>query len=121
MSGIINSIMSIGAVFGILAGIFSFSAYLFYIVAIIKGYTKPSRASWFIWAGIGIILAFSYRASGAEDTIWVAVSEAIAPMVIALLSIKYGVGGAEKIDIFALVGSLCSLFLWWYFGAYVWG
>lgn len=104
-------------IFGVIAGIFSFSAYLFYIVAILKGKTKPSRATWFIWAAIGIILAASYRASGAEDTIWVAVSEAIAPTIIALLAIKYGVGGAEKIDIIAFVGSLFSLFLWWFFGS----
>ena len=104
-------------VLGIIAGVFSFSAYLFYIVAILKGKTKPSRATWFIWAVMGIILAVSYRASGAEDTIWVAVSEAIAPTIIALLAIKYGIGGAEKIDIFCFVASLFSLFLWWIFGS----
>ncbi len=105
------------SIFGIAAGIFSFSAYLFYIVAILRGTTKPSRSTWFIWAFIGIILAVSYRASGAEDTIWVAVSEAIAPTVIALLAIKYGVGGTDKIDIIAFAGSLFSLVLWWVFGS----
>lgn len=102
-------------ILGIIAGIFSFSAYLFYITAIIKGKARPSRATWFIWAVIGIILAVSYKASGAEDTIWVAISEAVAPSIIALLAIKYGVGGTEKTDIFAFGGSLFSLFLWWYF------
>ena len=102
-------------IFGIVAGILSFSAYIFYIVAIIKGTTKPSRSTWFIWSFIGIVLAISYRASGAEDTVWVAVSEAIAPTIIALLAIKYGTGGTDKIDIFAFVGSLFSLILWWLF------
>lgn len=106
-------------IFGIIAGILSFSAYLFYIVAIIKGKTKPSRATWFIWAIEGIILAVVYRASGAEDTIWVAVSEAIAPTIIAILAIKYGIGGAEKTDIACFVGSIFSLFLWWYFDSAV--
>ena len=103
--------MAIGEILGIIAGIFSFSAYLFYIVAILKGYTRPSRASWFIWAAIGIILAVSYRASGAENTIWVAVSEAIAPTMIAILAIKYGEGGAKPIDIFAFGGAIFSLLL----------
>ena len=103
--------------FGIVAGIFSFSAYVFYIFSILKGYTKPSRSTWFIWAIIGIILAITYKSSGAEDTIWVAVSEAVAPTIIALLSIKYGIGGSQRIDIFAFVGSAFSLFLWWYFGS----
>ncbi len=105
------------ATFGIIAGIFSFCAYLFYIVAILKGTTKPSRSTWIIWSVIGIILAFSYKASGAENTIWVAVSEAIAPTIIALLSIKYGVGGTDKIDIVCFLGSLFSLLLWWIFGS----
>ncbi len=101
--------------FGVVAGFFSFSAYIFYIRAILKGTTKPSRSTWFIWAFIGIVLAFSYRASGAEDTVWVAVSEAIAPTIIALLSIKYGVGGTEKTDIISFAGSALSLLLWWVF------
>jgi len=109
--------MAFYELFGIVAGIFSFSAYLFYIVAIWKGYTRPSRTTWFIWAFVGIILAFTYRASGAESTIWVAVSEAIAPTIIAILAIKYGHGGADMVDIFAFAGSLFSLFLWWYFGS----
>ena len=105
--------------FGVVAGIFSFSAYLFYIIAIVKGKTKPNRSTWFIWAFIGLMLAISYKASGAEDTIWVPISEAIAPSIIALLSVKYGVGGADKIDIFAFLGSLVSLFLWWYYDSAV--
>lgn len=104
-------------ILGIVAGIFSFSAYLFYIVAILKGKTKPSRSTWFIWAFIGIVLAISYKASGAEDTIWVAVSEAIAPTIIAILAMKYGTGGTDKIDIIAFSGAILSLFLWWYFGS----
>jgi hypothetical protein len=102
--------------FGILAGILSFVAYLFYIVAIIKGRTRPSRSTWIIWAFIGFVLLASYKASGAEDTIWVPVSEALAPTIIAILSIKYGVGGKDKADILAFVGSILSLILWWIFG-----
>ena len=104
-------------IFGVIAGILSFSAYLFYIVAIIKGTTKPSRATWFIWAFIGLVLAISYKASGAEDTIWVPISEAIAPTIIALLSIKYGVGGTDKVDVLAFTGSVFSLILWWIFNS----
>lgn len=103
------------AQFGIVAGIFSFSAYFFYIAAILKGKTRPSRSTWIIWAFIGIILAISYKESGAEDTVWVAVSEAIAPTIIALLALKYGKGGTERTDILAFVGSFFSLILWWLF------
>ncbi len=43
-------------VFGIIAGILSFSAYIFYIAAILKGTTRPNRATWFIWSAIGVII-----------------------------------------------------------------
>lgn len=104
-------------IFGILAGIISFSAYLFYIIGILKGRTKPSRTTWFIWSFVGIVLAISYKASGAEDTAWVAISEAIAPTIIALLAIKYGTGGTEKIDIIAFIGAIVSILLWWIFNS----
>ena len=104
-------------IFGIVAGILSFSAYLFYIVAIVKGTTKPSRSTWFILAFAGIITVIAYDAAGAGDTIWVAVSNAAASIIIALLSIKYGVGGKSKLDIFCFIGSIVSLGLWWVFGS----
>lgn len=112
---IINPMFGLTEIFGILAGIFSFSAYIFYIFAIVRGTTKPQRATWIIWAVIGLILAFSYKSSGAEDTIWVPMSEGIAPTIIAILSLKYGVGGKDKMDIFCFAASLFSLVLWWLF------
>lgn len=107
----------LGQTLGIVAGIISFSAYIFYIIAIIKGHTKPSRATWFILAFISVVILASYDASGAENTIWVAVANAGASVVIALLSIKNGVGGSTKLDKFSFLGSLFSLLLWWYFNS----
>lgn len=107
--------IAFSGIFGIAAGILSFCAYLFYIVAIIKGTTKPNRATWFILALVGIITSVSYKFSGADNTIWVSVSHAIASSIIALLAIKYGVGGWEKTDMIAFAGAIISLVAWWYF------
>ena len=105
--------MGVSSFIGILAGIISFSAYLFYILSILRGQTKPSRTTWFILSFISVVIVASYDASGAEDTLWVAVSNAFASIVIALLSIKNGVGGSTRLDIFCFVGSVGSLILWW--------
>lgn len=105
----------LGQILGIVAGVISFSAYFFYIAAIIRGETKPSRTTWFILAFISIVILASYDASGAEQTIWVAVANALASVIIAVLSIKKGVGGSSKLDLFSFFGSLFSLVLWWYF------
>jgi len=63
------------------------------------------------------LLFFSYKASGANDTLWVALSYIIGPLVIALLSIKYGVGGWNKFDIFCLSSSFVSTLFWFITGS----
>lgn len=98
---------------GQFAGVFSFVAYLFYILAIVRGTTKPARATWWILAIIGFITLLSYRAVGAEDTLWVVLGDFAGVLCIAVLSIWYGVGGREKTDLISLAGAGLSLFLWW--------
>lgn len=98
---------------GILAGIIAFLAYVIYIKSILKGETKPNRATWWIWTFMGLITGVSYYFSGAEATLWVAVSEFLGPLTIALLSLKYGIGGVkDKINIICLSGAVFSIILW---------
>jgi hypothetical protein len=98
---------------GIIAGIVAFLAYIFYIIAILKGQTKPERASWWIWSLMGIVLGTSYYFSGAKNTIWVPVAEVIGPLTIAILSLRYGEGGLKnKTDLVCLIGASFSIILW---------
>ncbi len=101
------------AVLGIIAGIIAFLAYIVYVVSILRGKTKPNRATWWIWAFMGLVVGLSYYASGAQNTIWVPLVEFIGPLFIALLSIKYGEGGLkEKTDLICLFGATFSIILW---------
>lgn len=103
----------IKVVLGIIAGVISFLAYVVYAISILRGITKPSRATWWIWAFMGLVVGLSYYFSGAVNTIWVPVVEFIGPLSIALLSIKYGEGGIEnKTDIFCFFGAIVSIILW---------
>ena len=96
-----------------IAGAIAFLAYVIYIVSILRGKSKPNRATWWIWAFMGVVLVLSYQASGAENTIWVPFVEFLGPLIIAILSIKYGEGGINnKTDIICLVGSFVSIILW---------
>lgn len=106
--------MSIPEIIGIASGLLAFSSYFFYIPAIISGRTKPNRASWWIWGGIGVLIVASYYSSGARGTIWVPLSEAIGPAIIALLSIKFGEGGWTPLDKWCLVGAGIGTLLWWF-------
>jgi len=103
----------IKAVLGMIAGIIALLAYLVYVISIFKGRTKPNRATWWIWAFMGLVVGLSYYASGAVNTMWVPVVEFIGPFSIALLSIKYGEGGLDnKTDFVCLFGALFSILLW---------
>ena len=111
-------------VMGVTAGGFALADFVFYIFAIfgrdyllrpIAEKTVPNRATWFIWASIGVITAASYHASGATDTIWFPVAYAVGFSAIALLSIRYGEGGFNLTDGFCLIGAALAGFGWWWF------
>lgn len=98
---------------GLAAGAIALFAYFVYIRSIIRGETKPNKTTWWIWTFMGAVVGVSYYFSGAESTMWVAVSEFIGPLSIALLSIKYGTGGVEdRTDLICLVGAIISIILW---------
>ena len=99
---------------GIIAGILSFSAYFIYISTTIFGKTKPNRATWWILTLIGAMIASSYYVAGARATIWVALSYVLGPLIIAILSIKYGEGERlERLDKWCLSVAIISLPIWY--------
>src|SRR3989338_7052063 len=103
----------IKVVLGIIAGLIALSAYLVYVISIFRGGSKPNRATWWIWSFMGLILALSYQFSGASNTIWVPYVEFLGPLIIAILSIKYGEGGLDnKTDLICLLGATISIILW---------
>lgn len=105
--------MNIKFILGIIAGVISSIAYIVYIWSILKGESKPSRVTWWIWTFMGLILAVSYYFSGARNTIWSPIIEFIGPLIIAVMSIKYREGGIEnKSDIICFVGGILSIISW---------
>lgn len=98
---------------GIIAGIIALLAYVIYIISIFRGKSKPNRATWWIWAFMGLVLALSYKFSGAENTVWVPYVEFLGPLSIAILSVKYGEGGLkDRTDLLCLFGVVISVILW---------
>ncbi|MFA6076942.1 MAG: hypothetical protein WC735_02600 [Candidatus Paceibacterota bacterium] len=105
--------LDVKVVLGIIAGIIAFLAYVVYVISIFRGKSKPNRATWWIWAFMGLVLALSYHFSGAENTIWVPYVEFFGPLTIAILSLKYGEGGLnDKTDLICLGGAILSIILW---------
>jgi hypothetical protein len=105
------------SIIGYVAGAITFLAYVLYARSILNGKSRPSRSTWFIWTVLTFLIALSYSLTGADDTLWSAYGAAVGTLAIFLLSIKYGVGGWEKIDKFVLVGAVLGIGLWYYSGS----
>ena len=102
---------------GLLAGLLSLAAFVPYIIAIVKGATKPNRATWWIWTTNGLILLASYYATGAESTVWVAVGYFVGSLLTAVLALRYGEGGWSPFDRSCLLGAVLGLLFWWMFNS----
>ncbi len=106
--------MEIQPILGVAAAVVATAAYIPYIISILKGKTKPNRATWWIWAVLGIIICASYWSVGARSTFWYTLP--IGMITTALLSLKYGVGGWTPFDRLCLAGAAAGLLLWWVSG-----
>lgn len=106
--------MEIQPILGVASGVIAIVAYVPYIISILKGKTKPNRASWWIWAVLGIIICASYWSVGARNTFWFTLP--IGMVTTALLSLKYGVGGWTTFDRLCLLGAAAGLLMWWVSG-----
>src|SRR3989338_7300463 len=100
-------------IIGLVAGFLSFSAYVLYIITTLRGKTKPNKATWWILTLIGVMIASSYYAEGARDTMWIALSYVAGPLVIAFLSLRYGEGTWERLDKICLAVAIASVVIWY--------
>lgn len=94
----------------------SLLAFVPYLRAILRGQTRPSIATWWIWTAVGAALCASYFAAGARASIWTPVSYVVGPLMIALLSLRYGEHHVSRFDSLCLGMAALSLILWWWTG-----
>jgi hypothetical protein len=99
---------------GVVAGLFSLLGFVPYLITVIQGKTKPNRASWWIWATLGIIIAISNYSAGARETMWLLSCYAACQLAIAFLSIKHGEGGWNTFDLTCMLGASISIAFWWW-------
>lgn len=98
--------------FGISAGIIGLAGYVPYIISILRGKTKPNRATWFIWTLVGGLLAFSYMSAGDSSAIWLPLGYFIGPLITVILSIRYGYATWTKIDTICVAAAILSIIPW---------
>ncbi|MDO8519167.1 MAG: hypothetical protein Q7T11_03270, partial [Deltaproteobacteria bacterium] len=70
--------LDLHALAGRSAGVLALAGFIPYVLATLKGKNRPNRATWIIWASVGLILLFSYKSAGATHTLWTSVANCIA-------------------------------------------
>jgi NADH:ubiquinone oxidoreductase subunit 2 (subunit N) len=82
-----------------------------YLFDIIKGKTKPERATWFIWGMLGVIAFVSqFNLHGGWSLVFVGF-DATGSVLVFLLSLKYGIGGWKTVDKIALIVATVGVIL----------
>ncbi len=84
-----------------------------YIRDILLAKTKPQRMTWFIWAILLSIAFFAQLSKGGNWSLITTGVDWLGVVIIFILSIKRGMGGATKLDKIALAGAGAGLLLWY--------
>jgi hypothetical protein len=90
------------ASFGIFAGILQLVASAPYVRDILRGSTKPQRATWTIWTTLSFVVLASQWASGATWSLALTIGQAVSCGAIFVLAMRRGVGGVSRVE-FALL------------------
>ena len=98
---------------GYISGILVIISSIPYIRDIFLNKTTPERATWFIWSVLLAIAFFAQLSKGGTWSLLLTGADFATVLFIFILSIKRGVGGTTKLDIFSLVGAGVSLIIWY--------
>ena len=83
-----------------------------YFAGTLQRQYRPERTSWIIWSGILAVTFFSYRALGAEESLWFIAGDLTATTAIMVVSLWFGVGGLTKLDRVMLLLGFSGLAIW---------
>lgn len=92
------------------AGFLFVLGYIPYIRAILRGETKPAKASWIIWGSLDTITLAGMIAKDAVNGQMI--GAVIGVWIVIVLNMKYGVPGWTTLDKFCLAGAVLGIVLW---------
>ena len=111
--------MDIKHILSVVAGLLFLAGYAPYIRAILRGETRPSKASWMIWATLDLItIAGMFAKHAINGQI---IGATVGAWVVFTLSLKHGVPGWTKLDKLCLAGGALGILLWQAFSSPVMG
>lgn len=97
---------------GVMALVLNIAGYVPYIRDILRGIVKPQRITWGIWTILTTIAAVNQIKNGGGFSSYFFVSTCVLVAATFLLSLKFGMGGASRLDKVCL-GLALALFVYW--------
>lgn len=98
---------------GFASALLSIAAYLPYIRDVIRGRTRPQRASWLIWSVLGCIAFAAQWADGATHSLWFVGSQVAGTVTVFALAVLKGQGRyLTQMDTGALSLAAVGVLLW---------
>lgn len=97
------------AILGVSSGILNLVASVPYFLDILRGNTKPERATWWIWFMLALVSLFAQIAGGARWSLVLAFSSTAVTGATALLSLKYGFGRFHRRDAAAIIVTVIGI------------
>lgn len=98
--------------FIIISSILALISPLIYARAILRGEAKPHRTTRLVLLIITSLATLSLFAQGDRVALYLAGVSTVQSVIVFILSIKYGMGGWEKIDLLCLGIALLGIVLW---------
>ncbi|MBT4850211.1 hypothetical protein HON36_05170 [Candidatus Parcubacteria bacterium] len=87
----------------LLAGVILILAFIPYFIAIVKGETKPSKASWIVWASLDIVAFAGMLMKGSLN--YMIGAAVICATTTVFFSFKYGAPGWTTLEKFCIAGA----------------
>ncbi len=99
-------------VVGFAALLLNLLGYIPYIRDILRKKVKPHRITWGIWTILTTIAAFNQVSNGGGYSSMFFISTTVLVTIVFVLSFRYGMGGASKIDRLCLTLAILLLIYW---------
>lgn len=97
---------------GLIAGMMAATAYVPYIRSIIRGRSRPSPVSWFIWAILSALIFATHWAAGGRSTAWLPGVHCLFTSLVFTLACGQGVRGTSRLDLVCLLAALSGIVAW---------
>lgn len=99
-------------IFGLISTAIAIYCTIPYIIAILRGKTKPHQLSWLVFVIMNGIVFFSQYLEGGRQSILIALTFLIGSLAVLLLSLKYGTRNTSGWDKLLFVLAILTMLVW---------